>query len=182
MTAHKYLAIFVPVMLLGCTRTADHHLEAGAIEKLDVEGLTNAYRLSDRIIEGGQPLGEAGFQELQKLGVKTIVSVTDKAPDVDAAEKFGLRYVHVPMDYEGVSTTQREQILHAVEDSSGPVYIHCDSGRNRGATAAAMCMIGVEGKSNEEALAWMKMRGVDEEKQKLYDAVREYKPGARDTR
>ena len=98
------------------------------------------------------------------------------APDEETARKYGLHYVHVPMDYEGISPAQRENILGAFSGTSDPVYIHCNSGRNRGATAAAMCLIGVEGKSNEEAISWMETRGVDPKNQKLYDAVQNYQP------
>jgi protein tyrosine phosphatase (PTP) superfamily phosphohydrolase (DUF442 family) len=163
------------VALFGC---GDTEAQKGTdeIKKLSIEGVKNVYRLSPRIITGGQPDAEAGFAELQRLGVKTIVSVTDATPDEETAERYGMKYVHVPMDYEGVSPEQREKILDTVNETADPVYIHCNSGRNRGATAAAICLIGVEGKSNEEAILWMKMRGVDEDRQRLYEAVRNYNP------
>jgi len=176
MLRYKYLAVFLSVALSGCGVTEKEEKGTDEIEKLSVEGVNNVYRLSPRIITGGQPNGEAGFAELQKLGVKTIVSVTDVTPDEEAAKKYGMKYVHVPMDYEGISPEQREKILGAATETSEPVYIHCNSGRNRGATAAAICLIGVEGKSNEEAILWMRTRGVDEEKQELYEAVRNYSP------
>jgi protein tyrosine phosphatase (PTP) superfamily phosphohydrolase (DUF442 family) len=175
MLRYKYLAICLSVTLFGCSDSEEQKMTNG-IEKLSIEGVKNVYRLSPRIITGGQPDAEAGFAELQKLGVKTIVSVTDATPDEEAAKRYGMKYVHVPMDYEGVSHEQMEKILGAVTETSEPVYLHCNSGRNRGATAAAICLIGIEGKSNEEATSWMKMRGVDEEKQKLYEAVRNYNP------
>ncbi len=176
MLSYKYLAVCLYVALSGCGVTAKPEKRTDEIEKLSVEGVKNVYRLSPRIITGGQPDTEAGFAELRKLGVKTIVSVTDATPDEETAKRYGMKYVHVPMDYEGVSPEQREKILGAATETSEPVYIHCNSGRNRGATAAAICLIGVEGKSNEEAILWMRMRGVDEEKQELYETVRDYNP------
>ena len=175
MLKYKYLILCLSVALFGCG-VPEEQEKADEIQKLDIEGVKNAYRLSPRIITGGQPDEETGFAELQKLGIKTIVSVTDAAPDEEAAKRYGMKYVHVPMDYEGVSPEQREQILGAATETSDPVYIHCNSGRNRGATAAALCLIGVEDKSSEEAISWMKIRGVDEEKQNLYVAVRNYEP------
>jgi protein tyrosine phosphatase (PTP) superfamily phosphohydrolase (DUF442 family) len=163
------------ICLLGC-RQSENQDQSGQIEKLDIEGVQNVYRLSPRILTGGKPEGEIGFSELQKLGVKTIVSVTDSPPDQDTAEKHGMKYVHVPMTYEGLSAEQKEKILSAAGASSEPVYLHCNSGRNRGATAAGLCLVGIEGKSNEEAIDWMKMRGVKEEYQALYEDVRDFKP------
>ena len=174
MSRYICLAICLFVGLSGCSTTEKQREGTYEIESLDIEGVKNVYRLSPRIITGGQPDSEAGFAELQKLGVKTIVSVTDANPDEETAKKYGMKYVHVPMHYEGVSPRQRGKILSAAGDTSEPVYIHCNSGRNRGATAAAICLIGVEGKSNEEAILWMRMRGVDVEKQGLYEAVQNY--------
>ena len=147
MLRYRYLAVCLTVALFGCGVTEKQE-RTDEIEKLDIEGVKNAYRLSPRIITGGQPDTEAGFAELQKLGVKTIISVTDATPDEETAMRYGMKYVHVPMDYEGVSPEQRGEILGAATETSEPVYIHCNSGRNRGATAAAICLIGVEGKSN----------------------------------
>jgi len=175
MMRFNYIAICLTVALFGCG-VAREQTGTDEVQELGVEGLKNVYRLSPRIITGGQPDVDAGFAELQKLGVKTIVSVTDATPDEEAAKKYGMKYVHVPMDYKGVSPDQREKILGAATANSEPVYIHCNSGRNRGATAAAICLVGVEGESTEKAISWMKTRGVDEEKQELYEAVRNYDP------
>ncbi|MBC8423456.1 dual specificity protein phosphatase family protein [bacterium] len=175
MLKRRCLAVFLSLVLIGCSGSEEQQ-GAREIEPLDIAGVENVYRISPRIITGAEPDGAAGFAELQKLGVKTIVSVTDATPDVEAARKYGIEYVHVPMDYEGVSPGQREKILGAATEASGPVYIHCNSGRNRGATAAAICLIGIEGASHEEAVSWMKTRGVDEEKRELYDSVLGYTP------
>ena len=56
-----------------------------------------------KIISGAQPEGEESFQALQKLGVKTIISVDGAKPDVETAKKYGMRYVHLPIGYDGVS-------------------------------------------------------------------------------
>lgn len=161
--------------LLGCD-PIENQDESDKVKKLELQGVKNVYELSPHILTGGKPEGEAGFAELQKLGVKTIISVTEDPPDEESARKYGMRYVHVPMTYEGVSPEQREKILNAAGETSEPVFLHCNSGRNRGATAAAICLIGIEDKSNEEAIAWMKLRGVKEEHQELYRAVQDFKP------
>jgi protein tyrosine phosphatase (PTP) superfamily phosphohydrolase (DUF442 family) len=171
----RFCVVLLSAALCGCGLFEDQS-EDSKVEKLEVEGVKNVYKLSPRILTGGKPEGETGFSELEKLGVKTIVSVTDDAPDEEAAGKHGMRYVHVPMTYEGVSPEQREKILKAVSETTEPVFIHCNSGRNRGATAAAICLMGVEHESTEEAIARMKMRGVDEKHQELYRAVEDFEP------
>jgi len=169
-----FLVLFA-LCICGC---ASPH-QGSKIIKLELNGVRNVYRLSPRILTGGQPESEAGFAELEHLGVKTIISVTDTPPQEAAAKRHGMSYVHVPMTYEGVSPEQEEKILQAAGASSGPVYIHCNSGRNRGATAAGICLIGLEGRPNQEAIDWMKMRGVEEKHQALYDDVRNFKPDSK---
>ena len=175
MLSDKYLAVCLFLLLFGCGATEEQR-KSDRMDKLELQGVRNVYRLSPRIITGGAPDLETGFAELQKLGVQTIVSVTDTTPDEEAAKKYGMKYLHVPLDYDGISPEQRDKILGAAAENSAPVYIHCNSGRNRGATAAALCLIGIEGKSNEEALSWMKTRGVDEKNQPLFEAVRNFQP------
>ena len=175
----KWCIALLSVCLLGCGLFKGKD-SSSKIEKMELDGVQNVYRLSPRILTGGKPEGETGFSELQKLGVKTIVSVEDTPPDEETAKRYGLTYVHVPMTYEGISSEQRETILSAAGATSEPVYLHCNSGRNRGATAAGICLIGIEGKSNEEAIDWMTMRGVKEEYQGLYEDVRDFKPGSRE--
>lgn len=159
--------------LLSCAPTVEIEPESPKVEKLDVADVPNVYRLTPRLLTGGAPAGEAGFSELKEMGVTTIVSVAESPPDEETARKLGIHYIHVPLTYEGVSKEQRERILDAAESASGPVYIHCNSGRNRAATAAAMCMVAEEGKSIAEALGWMELRGTDREHENLWKAVRD---------
>ena len=37
------------------------------------------------------------------MGVKTILSVDGKIPDAEEAAKYGIRYVHVPIRYGGIT-------------------------------------------------------------------------------
>jgi len=75
---------------------------AAFMHKLPAKHLPNAYRLHEKVISGGQPEGAEAFAELRALGVKTIVSVDGAKPDVELARTYGLRYVHLPIGYNGV--------------------------------------------------------------------------------
>ena len=72
--------------------------------------LPNAYRLHAKVISGGQPEGDAAFKELRDLGVRTIISVDGATPDVATANKYGLRYVHLPHGYDDISTTRAKEL------------------------------------------------------------------------
>ena len=47
------------------------------------------------------------MKRLADMGVKTILSVDGKTPDVEAAKKLGMRYVHVPIQYRGITESER---------------------------------------------------------------------------
>src|SRR5262245_5214765 len=79
--------------------TAPAH--SGEIQPLEVPGLHNVFRVSERVYSGSSPDGDAGFAALEKLGVKTIISVDGAKPDAEAAGRHGLRYVHLPFGYDG---------------------------------------------------------------------------------
>src|SRR5581483_3702797 len=90
----KALRSLVVLSLLSCSTP-----EAVAIRP---PGLKNAHRLTDRVLSGAQPEANVAFRELAALGVKTVISVDGAAPDVASAHKAGLRYVHLPIGYDGI--------------------------------------------------------------------------------
>src|SRR5262245_19124190 len=63
-------------------------------QTIEIPGVHNAFRATERIYSGSQPEGNEAFAAIAKLGVKTIVSVDGSKPDVEAARNYGLRYVH----------------------------------------------------------------------------------------
>ena len=73
---------------------------------MEIPGIHNAFQVTEKIYSGSQPEGDAAFAALQKLGVKTILSVDGSKPDVERAHKFGLRYVHLPFSYDGIPTNR----------------------------------------------------------------------------
>ena len=62
-------------------------------------------------------------------------------PDVQLAEKFGLRYVHLPHGYNGISESRAAELAKAVRDLDGPIYIHCHHGKHRSPTAATVACV-----------------------------------------
>lgn len=145
-------------------------------EKLAVEHLPNAWRVHKRVISGGLPEGEAAFQELADLGVKTIISVDGMQPDVAAAKKQGMRYVHLPHGYDGIAGTRRQQLAKAVRELPGPIYIHCHHGKHRSPTAAAVACVSAGLVSPSLAETILKAAGTSPNYQGLYDAARKSRP------
>lgn len=120
-----------------------------------VAGVHNLQTVGPGLLSGSSPEGEAGFATLRRLGVRTIVSVDGTAPDVSLAARYGLRYVHVPVGYDGVPRNSALRIARAVRDLPGPAYVHCHHGKHRGpaaAVAARLCLDASYTPADAEAL------------------------------
>jgi protein tyrosine phosphatase (PTP) superfamily phosphohydrolase (DUF442 family) len=129
---------------------------------LDVAGLHNAFRVSDRVYSGSSPEGEAGFTSLARLGVKAVVSVDGAAPDVEAAERHGLRYVHLPVGYDGISRDRVLALARVARELPGPIYVHCHHGQHRGPAAVAVVQLCTDPTWDRgRAEAWLKTAGTD---------------------
>jgi protein tyrosine phosphatase (PTP) superfamily phosphohydrolase (DUF442 family) len=134
-------------------------------------GLHNVYRITDKLYSGSSPEGEVGFRSLRQLGVKTVLSVDGARPEVALARRFGLRYVHLPIGYDGVPREQALRIARAVRDLPGPVYLHCHHGKHRGPAAAAVAHLCLDEMcSVAAAVAEMRRAGTDSRYQGLYAA------------
>lgn len=106
-------------------------------EAVAAPGLHNVHRLAPGLLAGSQPEGAAGFAALRELGVRTVISVDGAQPDLPDAAAAGLRYVHLPVGYDGIPAGRGAEIARAIRDLPGPVYIHCHHGKHRCAAAAA---------------------------------------------
>ncbi len=127
----------------------------------DYPGIHNAVAYHDGYVSGSVPEGEAGFASLQAMGFKTIISVDGMVPEVDMAQKYGLRYIHLPIGYNGFDDTRKKELARASRDalSEGPVYIHCHHGKHRSAGAAAAAASSIGWLTPDQGVARMKVSG-----------------------
>jgi hypothetical protein len=151
------------------------------IRSLPLPGIENAFSVGNRFFSGSTPEGEAAFAALAKLGVKTLLSVDGSAPNVEAARRHGLRYVHLPIGYDGIAPTNAVRLVKAAESLPGPVYVHCHHGRHRGPTAVAVMAEGLEGWTPEQATEWLKAAGTDPHYTGLYRAVATFRMPSKET-
>jgi protein tyrosine phosphatase (PTP) superfamily phosphohydrolase (DUF442 family) len=137
-----------------------------AVEK---PGLHNVYRVTDRAFSGSSPEGDDGFRSLTDLGVKTVVSVDGAVPDILAAKKHGLRYVHLPIGYEGMSESRVVELAKAIRDLPGPVYVHCHHGKHRGPAATVAAIRALDSRCSAVQLTqFLKDAGTDPKYAGLY--------------
>lgn len=153
---------------------------AGPLTPLQLDSIHNALQWSLNIISGSCPDAEAGYKALAARGVKTIVTVDGAQPDVAVAKKYGLRYVHIPVEYSGIAHEDALKIIRAVRDLPGPVFIHCHHGKHRGPAAAAIVAITLANYSNDQAAAALKQSGTGENYKGLWALVKGFKPPTKD--
>ena len=158
--------------LCGTGLASDH---PWAARRLNCESLPNAYRIHSRVISGGVPAGDNGFEQLRRLGVKTIISVDGARPDVARAKSHGLRYVHLPHGYDGISDSRRKALAKAVLELPGPIYIHCHHGEHRSPAAAMVACIGAGFVEAGSGAAFLHAAGTSERYTGLYEAARSAK-------
>ncbi len=168
------------MVLAGCARphkavvtpTIDPPVMA-ADKPAEYKGLHNVVSYAPGFISGSAPEGDEGFETLSQMGVKTIVSVDGAEPDVKLAVPHGLRYIHLPIGYNGMDHTRTLEIAKAVKlaEIEGPVYIHCHHGMHRSAGAAGAAAVTLGWLTNDEATAKLKVSGTSPSYKGLFQCV-----------
>lgn len=136
----------------------------------DYPGIHNAVAFHEGFISGGVPEGAEGFRTLAAMGIKTIISVDGAEPDVELARKHGLRYIHLPIGYNGFKEDRKLELARATRDSieQGPVYIHCHHGKHRSAGAAGAVAVSLGWSKPDEMVSRMKVSGTAPNYKGLY--------------
>jgi protein tyrosine phosphatase (PTP) superfamily phosphohydrolase (DUF442 family) len=139
-------------------------------------GLHNVLSVGDGLFSGSSPEGAAGFDSLRARGVQTIISVDGAPPDGAAARDRGMRYVHVPVGYGGITREQAVLLCKAATELPGPIYVHCHHGKHRGPAACALIRLARGGWSADEAREFLKSAGTDPRYEGLYANARDFTP------
>jgi len=143
---------------------------------LETVHLHNTFQATPNIYSGTAPDSDSAFQELVNLGVKTVVSVDGSRPDLKSAQKHGLKYIHLPIGYDGVPSNRVVELIQAGRSAAGPLYVHCHHGKHRGPAAAAIVCLGVAGWTPAQAVAFLHQAGTSPEYVGLYQSVGQYQP------
>ncbi|MEZ6189594.1 MAG: sulfur transferase domain-containing protein, partial [Planctomycetota bacterium] len=146
--------------LTACTQPAPAPAPTSAPTLADSEpraypGLDNVVAYAPEVYSGSVPHGAEGFRTLAAWGVDTVISVDGAAPDVAAARAAGLRYVHLPIRYDGMDAERTLEIARAVSVARerGAVYLHCHHGKHRSAGAAGAAAVTLGWSTTAEATA-----------------------------
>jgi tyrosine-protein phosphatase SIW14 len=159
-------------------------LLAGVSSAQNLTGIPNFHTVNPQIFRGAQPTA-AGFQQLAKLGIKTVLDLREAGSrsweEKKIVEADGMRYVSVPMQgFRTPSADQIDKVLTIFNDSSaGPVFVHCRRGADRTGTVVACYRISHDGWENRRALEEARSLGMSWMQKALQSYVLQYKPGGR---
>jgi hypothetical protein len=139
----------------------------------DLPGAHNVVAFGDGFYSGSVPEGDEGFATLQSMGIKTVISVDGSAPEVEKAKARGMRYIHLPIGYNGFDDVRKNELARATQDAlkRGPVYLHCHHGKHRSAGAAGTVGVSLGWLTPEQATARMLISGTAPDYTGLYACV-----------
>jgi tyrosine-protein phosphatase SIW14 len=122
------------------------------------DALHNLYRLNPDVYRSEQPT-RRGFEEISKMGIRTIVNLRSEHSDASLVEGLDLRLVEIPMEAAHFGEDEIARALGAIRAAEKPVLVHCQYGADRTGVVMAMYRIVFEGWSKEEALAELRGGG-----------------------
>ncbi len=118
------------------------------------EHLENCFKISEKLIRCAQPTKQ-GFTALEAMNVKTVINLRQFHSDESKLEHTTLKLIDMPLATLNVSDSQIKEILSEIENSDGPVVIHCWHGADRTGTVSAAYRISKQKWTNAQALEEM---------------------------
>lgn len=115
-------------------------MAAAQVTKSEIPGIRNFSRV-DATVGCGGATEPSAMPALRSDGFKSVVNLrlaNEDGANIEAgraaAEKAGLKYIHLPFDSANPDAKVVERFLSVVSDKSNqPVYIHCGSANRVGA-------------------------------------------------
>lgn len=118
----------------------------------DIKGLPNFARISEALYRGAQPTRE-GFEELRKLGVRTIINLRAGHSDEKLIQGLGFRYISIPTNTWDLNDRHSVRFLKAALDpANAPVFVHCQHGSDRTGTMVAVYRVYAQKWKVEDAM------------------------------
>jgi len=130
-----------------------------------------------KLAGSARPESERDLESLKKLGIRTIISLTEDPLDFEVG-RLGFDYLHSPItDFDAPSQDQLVKIIRFIEESiskSKPVLVHCAAGKGRTGLVLAAYLVH-HGKRAEDAINQVRaLRPGSIEMPAQQDAVRLY--------
>lgn len=149
--------LFLALILAGCSTTSTTSTTTNTVlpeqaVAITLPGVPNLYRVSPVLYRSAQPT-EAGFAELAKLGIKSVVNLRSESedPKLDWAKQYWIKTRAFALTAE-----QIQEFLDIVSDPANqPVLVHCRYGADRTGAMVAAYRVRIQGWSNADAVKEM---------------------------
>lgn len=155
---HMKKTKILPILLLcliGCGKSPVEKSAVTTAKNLELAGCSNLYKVNDNLYRGAQPEAN-GFEELEKLGIITVVNLRQNHSDSKLIEPTNLDYVHIKMQAWDPEYDEIKEFLQiATDKDKQPVFVHCQHGADRTGIMVAVYRIVVEEWTKEKALEEM---------------------------
>lgn len=166
---------FVFLALIGVIAVLSGSLRESHAQEI-APPIENFRKIGPHLYSGGEPDTEEDFAFLKRQGVTIVLSVDGAKPNLEWAEKHGLKYVHVPMGYDGPDEHVRLSLAKVATDKDAVVFVHCHHGLHRGPAAAALIGLNCKLLDKSSAKELLKVAGTSPKYQGLWRAVEEFVP------
>ncbi len=159
----KKLIILLAVSILNLTTYGDilsPTNRPAAWAKLVVQvGVPNLHKITTNLYRSAQPTAE-GFQNLKKMGIKTVINLRSFNSDRDEIGNTGIVPEHIFMKAWHPERKEVVKFLQLVTDEKRyPILFHCQHGADRTGIMCAIYRIAVQGWNREDAIQEMKEGG-----------------------
>lgn len=150
------LALVSAVLPTLCFQTAEEKSARAITTQTQHQNLPNFHQVDTYLYRGAQPTSE-GFHELEKMGIKTIISLRSNHSDRDLLLNTHLQLESIPLDTWNVTEADIVHFLKiATNPDRQPVFVHCQHGSDRTGTMCAAYRVVVQGWTKQQALEEMK--------------------------
>ena len=122
-------------------------------QPLTLEGVPNFFRITPNLYRSEQPTA-AGFKNLEKLGIRTVINLRRFNNDDREAAGTHLRTERVKILTWDIDDREVIAVMRLLKDpANGPFLIHCQHGADRTGLMSAMYRILNQGWTAEDAIA-----------------------------
>ena len=123
--------------------------------KLEQPGVPNLHRVTTNLFRSAQPT-EAGMKSIERLGIKTVISLRAFHSDQDEVESTTLRTERIRFNTWHAEDEDVVRFLKLVTaTNAGPILVHCLHGSDRTGTMIAIYRMAVQGWPKSEAIQEM---------------------------
>ena len=112
----------------------------------------NLYKVTTGIYRSDQP-SKKGMEELEKLGIKTILNLRNHRNDNMESRKTALILRRVKINAWKMDYSQLVEALKIMKNSEKPILVHCLHGSDRTGAVIAGYRIAYENWTKEEAIS-----------------------------